>query len=1324
MSALVTLVLLVSVFINGVSTKSPVTSSDNDTVVDVSSVQENKTSNDLHIEEPIREQHRENSSVNIENSSILNVLNSFIVNESRDQLDIEDLNDKELLVGKIKKSKDDIKKRTLRLKQIRKILKHISKSTNFLQKNSTNEHGNMTTKENIMDVSKAILRNILTKYVQYKELENNATETNNETLKIETYNDNSTFRTEGKNTSNVLVNFIRLFESESPVVRKRISNYDDDTDDDHDDNTDDDGDDDDKDDIIELVEKIETAEKMEDSDYDISDFIINLLGGAHNNDLNLNPDNDLESRIDYPLDGITNFNNEKQALTTDVVQDHIHSPNYAPHVEHPITDASAGNLGNGKMENLLWKDFFSFEIPDKVTKKPNNVPEGNDPKMIANTHVHKKSAIDGKYDYEEDDDSWESYENYHYPEETYTDYIDEYDVQAPKIGKSKTVVPQVIETNKLYPADSSLSANLFDQNINQRNFKRQQVHDYVDESRETPLSRVWSNNYIDLGNGKQKTHINSHKKTFHSSHSGIDEDSSEEYEDNMIVNAMLPHLQTGKPLNKKTTPFVDSLFNRNKKYMYSSGQDDDSTSHDIEREETDKVSVGIKSLFHNKKLKVHSSSHSSDSSSYSSEKVSSSSEEVDSISSEEQLHFKSRTRKGSDSRLHSNSKEDHSYSSESSLPDRITRLFHNKKSRVHSGSHSSDSSSYSSEKLSSSSEDIDSISSSEEQSHFLRRARKGSSSHSSSEESQSHSSESSLSLSDENSSSYEDYSTENAKKYSDEILFRRHQMNRGGSSGTSESVSDKYSSESFSNENFSSSDEDSLSSSSEENFPVVKEESRFVHIHKPKNHAKPFNHYYTFFKTRDWKRLDENKYVEESRAYHRKHFDDDGTINEVTTPLPKVNVEQLYVSKVKQDVPKRPPQPFVLLQRTAIVRTTPPPPPTPYIPVQTTTVIPPTQPPTPFIPIQTYPPPQPPTPFIPIQTFPPPQPPTPYIPVQTTRPTPPPPSPTPYIPIQVTRVTHPPPPPAPPVVNRIKILKTISPRYQPPPPPPPRPLPKIHIVRTRYTTPRPTTTPPPPPPPPQFRPIPRLQLIRIPVYPTPAPRPIPNTPIPTPKPTPKPNYLQWLPIIYNKIMNFRKVNTPIHKPVQPKKPTSYDVLENEIMQIDVQKAWTNSYQNNVKKGSYAKSSYKKPNTYSGGYQNLSYMKPTYGSYSNAYSKSQPQGSHGKYGRAYSRNPFQKTKTGYGYNNNENNGYFNRSYRNKYSPKLSRFNVPYHISDSNRHYQSNVYGQLHKHFGHSAKEDCDTNSVHGNVHFAANKNVNPHSGLSMNGFHPIFNKWKY
>lgn len=58
----------------------------------------------------------ENSFVNIENLLIFNVLKLFIVNESRDKLDIEDIIDNELFVGRINKSKDDIKKRIFWLK--------------------------------------------------------------------------------------------------------------------------------------------------------------------------------------------------------------------------------------------------------------------------------------------------------------------------------------------------------------------------------------------------------------------------------------------------------------------------------------------------------------------------------------------------------------------------------------------------------------------------------------------------------------------------------------------------------------------------------------------------------------------------------------------------------------------------------------------------------------------------------------------------------------------------------------------------------------------------------------------------------------------------------------------------------------------------------------------------------------------------------------------------------------------------------------------------------------------------------------------------------
>lgn len=153
-----------------------------------------------------------------------------------------------------------------------------------------------------------------------------------------------------------------------------------------------------------------------------------MLGGVYNNNWDFNLDNDLELRIDYFFDGIINFNNEKQVLIIDVVQDYIYSFNYVFYIEYLNIDVSVGNLVNGKMENLLWKDFFSFEILDKVIKKLNNVLDGNSFNMVVNIYFYKKFVIDGKYDYEEEDDSWESYEDYNYFEEIDIDYIDEYDV--------------------------------------------------------------------------------------------------------------------------------------------------------------------------------------------------------------------------------------------------------------------------------------------------------------------------------------------------------------------------------------------------------------------------------------------------------------------------------------------------------------------------------------------------------------------------------------------------------------------------------------------------------------------------------------------------------------------------------------------------------------------------------------------------------------------------------------------------------------------------------------------------------------------------------
>lgn len=99
--------------------------------------------------------------------------------------------------------------------------------------------------------------------------------------------------------------------------------------------------------------------------------------------------------------------------------------------------------------------------------------------------------------------------------------------------------------------------------------------------------------------------MNLYKKIFYFLYLEIDEEFSDEYDDNMIVDVMLFYFKIGKLLNKKISLFVDrfSLFNRDKKYFFD--YDDDSISYDIEYEEIDKVFVGIKCLFYNEKFKIY-----------------------------------------------------------------------------------------------------------------------------------------------------------------------------------------------------------------------------------------------------------------------------------------------------------------------------------------------------------------------------------------------------------------------------------------------------------------------------------------------------------------------------------------------------------------------------------------------------------------------------------------------------------------------------------------------------------------------------------------------
>ena len=1200
MCLLVTLVLLVAVMVDGASAKSLVTSSPNSASTSESTVQVNQSSTDTGLDDVDEVQNNTqemNISIDLTNSTGYGNHEALSKLSTNYEVNIEEQ------ITNINESKSNIRK--TKRKQIKKLRKYIATVPYIVKRinsSDTAKNSNGTTSKRILMIPKTVMRNLVSKYKQYQKIVSEVPETQNETLKMDIFNENSTNYDENKNSSNLLVNFLRFFESDNSVSRKKIQ------DDDEDDENDDNDDDDEIDEIMKTIQNKE-QDKPEEGYYDISDFIIDMLGGAaaepDHNDWSFDPQNDLESRSEFPYEGITNFNDAKHTLTSDVVQNHINSPTFDANTEQQGSVDLAENLENGKMENLLWKDFFSFEIPDKVTKKPKFVPGVvNNSQRPYKTVVKKTSGTDGAYASEEDE-SWESDEDYmyDYPDEAYTDYVDEYDVNPPMPTKVKSNVNLAVKANTDYSSITSVIGKNIYHNAKQRNRVIKPRDDYIDESNEKPIVSIWNDNRNIKTYGKPfKSTI---KEAFQTSNknnvNNYDGDYSEEYEVHSKIGPLLPHLQKQRAvrLEQKKAAMMRGrgLFTHKKMSSSEIEGDDDSISTNIDREETYKVPLAFRHFVQNKNVGGSSALYSEENSS---ESLESSSEEKFSASGEfgkiSFRHF-----------------DDSSSSSESS------------------GSFSDERSSYSSENLGSSSEESFSSSSEDNSSHNSDESAHGrihrkkilnKSSDSNSNE-YSYSSEKSLSLSDEN-YSLEDYSLESTKEKSNENIHPHYWMHRRKPYDSSQSFSDYVSSESFSDEVFSSSDEDYYSSSSEEHVPVINENPRFEHIHQPKN--APVNHYYTFFKTQDWKRLDENRYVEESRRYHKEHYDDDNG-HETTTIAPPVQQHiptipppvkqhiptipppvQQHIPTVPPPVqhiptippplpqhiptippPKTPPKPFVLLQRTAIVRTTMPPPPTPFVPV-----------PTP--PLTTPPPPAPPVfhfvrNFVPKTTPPPPPTPPPvqifrnFIPRST--PAPPPPQ-------------TPPPPPVPPVVQRINILRTHIPTPAPPAPPKPQPTPTFQIIRTKYTPFVPNPTPPPPPPqPPRPQPIPRVQLFR------PQPKPQPRVP----NPTPKPNLMQWyLPMLYQTLQKFGKSQKPPPPPKQVKKSNPYDALQNEIMNIDLQKAWTNSYQKNSKKNSYKKNSYDKDNTYAGGYRNAYDTKSSYGGYGRTYSQNRNNNlSYGKYG---------------------------------------------------------------------------------------------------------------
>ncbi|XP_061172142.1 uncharacterized protein LOC133181612 [Saccostrea echinata] len=1253
------------------------------------------------------------------------------------------------------------KTNAIRLKQIQSFLQKIRKLRSMIKErissNST-ENINDTRDDTIQVIPGKVLQNILSKFKQYKEQVSPPTKVNN-TSEFSSVNANYSVNIGSDKNTSLLLNFVRLFESESPIIRTRISQ-----------NTNEENEELlSEDDIEDLIEERDENREEKDDDYDISDFIIRVLGGkqelnnvdwmytpenqaephheADNTEWIFTPDRTMESlqepentewnfapkshveplheskTIDWKSepenriephhelfnlkwnfipksqvesvaqDKRINENEEPHALVTDHDY-HYHTPSHATENKEASSVDTAGNVEDGKLESLLWKDFFSFQIPDKITKRK-EVPSLEPERKISNQHYNEKhTEIDGKYDYEEDD-SLENEEDYDYQSKDNPDYTDgneekpakakmfdekSYDrgTSNDKATYGKSVSVKDIEYHE--EGDSFESGEDID-------YQYEDIPDYVDEYEDrsskikVPNKKTYSRNPVNKkGSFKVPFYVKDfgHDEEGDSFESGEDIDYQyedipdyvDEYEDRSSK-VKVPNKKTysRNPVNKKGSfkvPFYVKDFGHDEEGdSFESGEDIDYQYEDTPDyvDEYDDRSSKYKLV--NKKLYSKDSSNKTPSTvaSYKGKHVDSDGE----------------SREGDD--YVDESKENLSAGGiwkNKRFVAKDAVAFANKLREAYRKSTKGSDFFHQLNDDNSGSEKYDDYSSEEILSPHYKHRKDINYDKSASEEYDDYSSEETLSPHHKHNKGIT-----RTTSYSESRIRSSSTSNeRDGESGSKEIGSEEIghsmahmweddSSESYSQEYYSSAED--YHKSSEEHLPIA------AQAHPPKNNV---NHYRNFFDKHAWESEHHNRYQEESRIYH-KYNDDDNTIEYIP---PTLQVNHLQINRINYEpttpVPVIPPQP-IMYRTYAVPSTTPPPPPTnPPQPIIHRTYLapspppPPTFPPQPIIHSPTPPPPPPPSPPIIHRT---------YIPPTPTTPPPPPPSPPRTI-VHKTYIPPSPTPPPPPSPSRTIIHRT----YIPPSPttPPPPPIPKLQILRTPIfppTFPPPTnpplTLPPPTLPPPKTEPIPKLQILRTPIAPPPKPEPTPRLqiwripinlpPVPKPEPTPRvyiPNKPIPAPAPKQKQQHFYFMFKP--KKTKSKKVSSYDVLENEIMNVDLQKAWTNSYKQNLNKGYYKRNPYSKrqnygygKNSYGYGYRGLKTIydkKPGYGyglNTRNSYDKKTG------YGHSYRTTPHlpYKRNRGYGYKNTYGNRYSSRPlYGKRFSSNLSirPFITPY------------------------------------------------------------------
>jgi hypothetical protein len=508
-----------------------------------------------------------------------------------------------------------------RLKQKQKLLQNVPLLRLIYRggrvSNSTGQH-NKTRNHQMALQLKTLVGIIRLKYRQRGEGLSSLTTDGNKNMESKSSLAKYAIHQEGENVKPVN-DSVRFFEMEHPIVRRRIRQHGNEMDDET---------------MNDLQrESHEDSGEVEDT-VDLSDYIIRVLKGEEKAVWN----DEHESQVEPDV-----FNHEEigNYEVHDVAADygHNHSPDPAPEIHEASDIDTMGKLENTKLENLLWKDFFSFEIPHTATNEkgilsdpveiPHKTNNGKDiqfhPVEILHTANNKKEILSdpgrntnqyrernndlkGVYEYDDGDYTLGSQEGLDYSDEEVHDYIDEHE----KLISNHRKLNEKSSSGIAHKNPSLVLHRT--EKASRHSDKSLESEEYVDESSEKPWEgSLWNNKRVRAED--MMTYTNTVREDFHkSSKKGdslqrrdrikSDENLSEEYDDKSSEKALLPHPRyvkdVAKPpsvvkseigqdnIRKSTLSWISEhkgLFRQNDESSKSIERDDDSGSGEIESEE-------------------------------------------------------------------------------------------------------------------------------------------------------------------------------------------------------------------------------------------------------------------------------------------------------------------------------------------------------------------------------------------------------------------------------------------------------------------------------------------------------------------------------------------------------------------------------------------------------------------------------------------------------------------------------------------------------------------------------------------------------------------